>query len=192
MALSPSLITNSILAAGPELQGTVWKQLTAALGSAVAAWARSPVNLSLLGATAGVVGSGQVLGKLTVSPAPLPVNLSVSGHSLLGPNAAMVGRAVGVGVGNAFNSTASYRGASVGVGVGSDVSRVVISNGVTLTTLIVGEAAAFQIQGPNMGILASALGNGIAAMMLTGTGLGAVTGVGGPSAAAGTSKSSVF
>ena len=192
MALTSTLITNSILAAAPELQGFVWKQLAAAIGVGVVSWVRVPTNLSLLGATSGVVGSGQVLGKVFVSPAPLPVNLSTAGHSLLGPNAGQVARAVGVGVATAFNASAQYRGVSVGVGVGSDTSRVLLSNGVSLTTFLVSSAAAMGIQGPNMQVLASALGNGIAALLLTGTGLGAVTGAGGPSAAIGTSKSSVF
>jgi len=192
MALSASLITTSILAAGPELQGFVWRQIAAALGSAVNSWALSGANLTLLGATTGVIGSGTVLGKFQVNPAPLPVPLSMEGHFLLGPNAGIVGRAVGVGVATAFNSGASYRGTSMGVGVGTDASKVVVSNGSTLTTLIRGTAASMGIQGVNMGVLSGAFGTGIATLLLAGTGLGSVTGVGGPSAAVGTSRSSVF
>ena len=127
--LSPSGISQAILAAGPDLRGQGWNRFVVVVGSAVAAWARVPTSLALQGVTAGILGSGTVSGKVFVPAAPLPVPAAAALASLLGVSASSVARAVGTGVSAAFTASATYRGVSVGVGSGSDVSRVSVSNG---------------------------------------------------------------
>lgn len=192
MPLTAPIITNAIIAAGPELKGPSWFQLCGVLGVAVMSWAIVPANVVLAGATTGVAGAGAVYGKLSVIPSPLPVNLGMTLSGLLGPSAPSVGRAVGVGVAAAINASAAYQGVSPGVGTGTDVSKVTFANGPALTLLITNVAASMGMVGPSMPQLANGLGTGIAALLMTGTGLGTVTGPAGPSPSVSTSISRVI
>lgn len=192
MPLAPPAITAAILAAGPDLRGPSWIKLATTVGIAVAAWSQLPANVTLQGVTTGAVGSGIVTGKLSVIPAPLPVPAAVAAASLLGLDAASVGRAVGLGVAAAVNASATYQGASVGVGSGTDVSKVTLSNGPTLVAALGLAASSTGLVGVNVPRICAGLGPGIAALLLTGTGIGVVAGPVGPAPSAGTSLSRVF
>lgn len=192
MALTPPMITAAIAAAGPELKGIVWVRLTVVLGIAVATWAQVPANLAMQGVTTGAAGSGVVTGKMAVTPAPLPVPAAVSAATVVGLDAASVARAVGLGVAAAFNASATYQGVSVGVGSGTDVSKVSLSNGPSLVAAIQAAALSTAFGGVVMPRVATGLGTGIAALLLTGTGIGVVAGPVGPAPGAGTSVSRVF
>jgi hypothetical protein len=185
-------ITAAIIAAGPELKGPDFIRLAAVVGTATATWATIPGNIVLTGVTTGALGAGQTFGKLTVVPVPLPVNFAMIGAGLFGVNAASVGRAVGMGVATALNASAAYQGVAVGVGVGADVSKVVFANPATLMGLISSTGAASGMAGPTMAQLSTALGIGISGILLTGFGVGSVTGGAGPSPAVGTSLSRVI
>lgn len=192
MALSPSSITQAVLAAGPDLRGPVWTRLASVVGVAIATWSRMPSNMALQGATVGAVGSGAVTGKVFVVPAPLPVPAAVTLASLLGLDAAIVARAIGMGTASAFNATASYQGVSIGVGSGTDVSRVNLSNGSSLVAALCLAATSSGMVGVEIPRVMAGLGPGIAALLHTGTGIGVVAGPVGPLPGAGTSISRVF
>lgn len=192
MPITPSAITLSILAASPDLQGTVWRSVAAAVGIGVAAWAQIPSNLAMQGITAGAAGSGVVTGKFSVVPVPLPVPASMAAAGLVGVNAASVGRGVGIGVANAFNASATYVGASVGVGTGTDVSKVSLSNGPSLVLALSAACASVGLTGVNITRLCAGMGPGIVALLLTGTGVGVVAGPVGPAPGAGTSISRIL
>lgn len=191
MPLTPASISAAIQAASPDLKGTVWAALTAAIGVGIVAWAANPVNMALTGVTSGTTGVGKVTGKFSVVPAPLPVSAAVSAAGLVGFNAATVARAVGMGVANAFNSNALYQGVSAGVGVGADTAKVSTSNSTALVQALSTALTAVGITGMNAQPIASALGTGLAALLATGTGIGVVAGGSSPIPAAGTSTSKV-
>jgi hypothetical protein len=191
MALAGPAITSAIIAAGPTLKGADFLKIASAVGNGVASWALIPANLALQGVTTGVVGGGVVNGKVFVVPAPL-VPGSVASVGLLGMMAPTLAQAVGIGVATAFNASAQYQGVSSGVGVGTDVSKVSVANGPSLILMLQGVMNSSGLVGGDVPRLASGLGTGIAALLLTGTGAGAVTGPAGPSPAGGTSISRVF
>jgi hypothetical protein len=97
-----------------------------------------------------------------------------------------------MGVSAAFNASGTYQGVATGVAVGGDISKVVFANGPALTAVISATAASQAMLGPTMPQLATGLGAGIAALMLTGFGVGTVVGVAGPSPAVGASLSRVI
>lgn len=192
MPINPTLITQAILAAGPDLKGPSWQRLASMVGTATAAWAVIPSNLVLQGVVTGTVGSGTVTGKFFVTPVPIivPANLSLVGLS--GPIAPSMGRAIGMGVATAFNASASYQGVSVGVGVGSDVSRVAFANSSTLISTLNLTASGMGLTGMDISLLSTGIGLGIANLLMSGNGTGIVTGPTGPTPGTGTSVSRVF
>lgn len=192
MPITGPAITASILASGPTLKGPAWPRLAIMVGTAVGFWAQLPTNLALQGVTTGVAGAGVVTGKLTITPAPLPLPASFASTGFKGFDVPGVASAIGFGVANAFNSLAAYQGASAGVGTGADVSKVTVSNGPSLILLLNTVAGSQGLVGYDIPRLSSALGTGIATLLATGTGVGVVTGPAGPAPAVGTSFSRVF
>lgn len=196
MALTPSQITAAVIASKGVLNGPAFFQLAAGVGNGVGAWAvGNPANLSLQGVATGLAGTGNILApttKIIVSPNVGAVLGALSGAGLNGPMASSLATAVGVGVAQAFTSSAQYTGVSAGVGSGQDVSVIVVSNPAALVGILMGTlSGAFGSSGPAMGLLATGLGNGIASMLLGASATGTITGVAGPSPASGTTTSVV-
>jgi hypothetical protein len=71
------------------------------------------------------------------------------------------------------------------VGAGSDSSKISIANAASLIGILNGVLSSVMGAGPAIGMLSTGLGNGIAALLLQGTGSGAITGGGSPYAASG-------
>jgi hypothetical protein len=191
MPLTPQAITAAIRTAAPDLQGPDFQRLAVVLGNAISAWAVLPANVVVRGTTAGAAGAGVVSGNLAVVPQAVILNNAFAGAGLLGPNGQQVARAVGIGVANAFTTSALYVGASAGVGSGTDASRISFANASTLTAAILAAGQGLGIAGNDFATLAAAVGTGVAALLLTATGIGAVAGPSGPAPAAGTSISKV-
>jgi len=190
MPLNGPTIQAAIQAAAPDLKGMVWLRFTAALGDAIAEWAASPTNLSILGVTSGTSGSGLVTGKLFVTPQPIIVSTAASSAGLMGMHSPTIARAVGVGVANGINASGIYSGTSVGVGAGADVVSSVVTNAATLTAQIMAVGYASGLRGVHLSDLATALGTGIASLISSGSrGFGTVAGATGPIPSAGTSIS---
>lgn len=191
MAVTAPVLVAAIKAASPELNGPDWLRMTAAVSVGIVAWLKLPANLTMTGATSGGAGAGTVNGKFAMVADVLLLTGALTTAGLVGPNAVSIAKAVGIGLFTAFNSQGAYVGASSGVGSGTDASKVTVSNPATLAAAIQTAAIAQGLGGPDMVRLSAALGAGLAAMFLTGTGVGTVAGAGGPLPAAGTSISLV-
>lgn len=191
MPVTGPTVASALVAAAPELVGPDWLRLSTVLGNAIAAWAVVPANVVLNGVTTGVAGSGTVNGTVSVAPNVPLVAGALTSAGFAGPNSASLAKAVAVGVATSFTASALYQGASVGVGSGSDVSTITAANPVALSGIIQATASAAGMNGPNIAQLSVGVGNGVAALLLTGTGVGVVAGPGGPVPGAGTSVSRV-
>ena len=188
MAIAGASITSAILAAGSGIMGQTLPTLARVVGNAVGSWAKSPINVLVVGNTVGQAGSGTVTGKLFLSPSAPIILGGLNGAGVQGQTASMIAAAVAIGVATAFTSSAQYTGVSAGVGNGTDISTVKSTNPATLIPLI---AAGFQ--GTSGFMVAQGLGNGIADLIKTATGIGVVTGAGGTAPGTGTTPfSSVF
>ena len=193
MPLAPPAVAAAIIAAGPELKGTSFLQLTGWFGAGIATWAQIPVNVVVNGVTAGAAGGGAVFGKLFVPPNPTLVVGSFVAAGLAGKDGATLARALGTGVPAVFTASAQYTGVSAGVGAGTDISKIIVANPAALTALLMALAQAFGLLGAfDIPKLAAAAGTGVSGLLLAGTGVGAVSGPAGPAPAAGTSISKVL
>lgn len=180
MALSPTIITASLnLAAVGSFTGPTWPMLSAALGQAVYTWFTTPGNVILTGVTTGEPGpAGVVSGVLTVAPLPsiLAGFMQLNGAS--GPTALPLAGVIANGLATAINTSAQYVGTSTVVALGTDISAVTTALPSSLMLLL---KASFIAQvpgsGPSADIVLPGLAQGIAAMVQTMTGTGAVTGV---------------
>ena len=174
MAVTPADVSAAIMAAGPGLQGPTFKQLCVGVGLGVTRWSVIPANLRLQGVVAGGLGAGTVNGKLVIPPNVAPVVTSVAGVTLVGPSAAQVATAVGLGVANAYSATGQYTGIATAVGV--DTSKVVFANPGALIAALISGLASQGMVGPTASQLCNGLGTGLATMFLTGAGVGTSVG----------------
>ncbi len=191
MALSAPVVAGAIIAAAPELKGADWFRLATAVAMGIVTWAVVPGNLALAGVSTGGAGTGMVNGKVAVVPQPLPVPAAASSQGMLGFVTPSVMRAIGMGVAVAFNSSAQYQGVSAGVGVGTDISKVIVSNPASLVAVLQATLNGNGFLGADVPRVALAVGTGVATLLLTGTGVGVVTGAAGPVPAVGASTSGV-
>lgn len=191
MPVAAQAITAAIIGAAPDLTGPSWFMLASSVGNAVSFWIRVPSSVAITGIVTGTVGGGKVTGKLFIAPTPIPLPATVLAAGFSGPLSPRVASAIGMGVSTALNATAGYSGNSIGA-IGADVSKVILANPATLTTILVGSMASRGLRGPQAPLLASGIANGIAAMVLTGIGTGVAAGPPGPSPAVGSSISKVI
>lgn len=191
MAITPGILTASILGSAPDLVGKNWFLLAGAVGGALPKWFRLPSGVFLTGVVTGVVGGGVVSGKIFLPPSPLPLPATFLGVGFAGPEAMRIATGIGLGVSTAINSAGNYAGVATGA-IGSDTSKVVFADPVSLTGIISAELAALGFLGPSAPLLASGIANGISTMLLKGTGTGVATGTPGPSPGVGVSKSLII
>ena len=194
MALEPASISALILsAAGSAAASHNFPKVAQATANAFVMWL--PIGVQVQGFTVGVVGAGTVKGKsIVVGPTGVMAGTFVAA-GLVGRTSSQTALAIETGVANGVNGAppstgAQYRGVSVGVAVGVDKSQVIGTNAPLLIGLLNTQLKGLGIVGQNAVSLSIGIGNGLAALMLTGTGLGAVIPVtAGPYPSAGTSKS---
>jgi len=195
MAITTAALTGAITAvAQAQFPGSqVTPQLASAVSRSVIAWISTPTNVNVVGVTAGTSGTGSVNGKMQFTgPGGGLVLPALNAAGVKGPSSTGIGTSVGAGVLSTLNASAQYSGASFGVGVGTDVSKVVRANAATLIPIMLGNFQAQSVGGPNGPQLARGLSNGIASIVLTGTGFGGVVGLGSPVGGTGTSTSVLF
>jgi hypothetical protein len=184
VALTPNIIQGSLLSArtaSPHpFNGVNFDRLALGIGMGVASWAvGQPQNLALTGVATGLLGSGAILAptsRLIVPPNPGLVQAALVGAGVAGVLAASLALVVSLGVSQAFTSAGQYTGPSATVGTGADVSKVTVSNPATLVGILNGTLLAAVGAGLSLTSLAAGLGNGIASLLLQGTGTGAVVG----------------
>lgn len=185
MALTPNIIQAALLAsrtaASHPFNGVNFDRLALGIGSGVASWAvGQPQNLALTGTATGLLGTGTIPApttRLTVPPNSGILQAALVGagvNGVLVPSLALV---VSLGISQAFSTSGQYTGSSGTVGSGADVSLITVSNAASLVGILNGTLAAAVGTGPSSALLAAGLGNGIASLLLQGTGVGAVVGV---------------
>jgi hypothetical protein len=188
--IPPTTLATALRSSAPFPGGPTFDILCQTIASAVTSWL--PLGVGLTGVTTGVVGAGTVTGALTFAGLQ-PTVLAAMG-AFAGPNAPALATVIANGL-TAGLSGLPYLGVSAGVGTGTDVSRVSRADPVTLsTTLRTVHAGLCAVQGGTGSTVPGfyeALASGIVAVILTGTGTGAVapTGPLGPSSSVGTSTS---
>jgi hypothetical protein len=181
VALTSAFVTSSILSAAPEMAGPTGAILAQTVGAVVVPWALTPSNLILVGVTTGTLGVGVVNGVFTVLPNMPVVSAALSAAGVVGPTAIILAKAIAFGIATSF-SVAQYSGPSTGVGAGVDTSVVSFVNAATLVASL--SASFLGVSSP---LVSAGLGNGIAALLALGTGIGVVTGTVLPGAGAGVS-----
>jgi len=199
MAINPSIITGSLLSnrasGGFPFAGINFDRLALGVGMAVGAWAvGQPQNLGLVGITTGSIGVGAInpiTTKLIVLPSVTIMSSALTGAGMVGPLAQSLSVVVTMAISQSFSTSAQYLGTSAGVGLGADVSKVSVANSATLIGLLMANLTATLGPGSALTIMATGLGNGIAGLLLTGIGTGAVNGPPAPSPSTGTSLSVV-
>lgn len=167
-------------------------RVATAVARSILSWISVPTNVTVQGVTAGSAGVGAVNGKMLFSGPPNLLSIALQQVGVVGPTSAGVGLVIGSGVASTLNSSAQYAGTSAAVGVGSDTSKVSNANPATLVPILVANLSGQQVAGISATRFATGLAQGISNLVLTGTGLGGVTGSASPSGAAGTSISVVF
>jgi len=165
---------------GFAFAGVPFDQL--AQGIAVGVWqwgVGQPQNLGLTGAAAGVSGGGAIVpatSRLSVPPNSGVVYGALVGAGMVGGLASPLATSVALGISQAFSVSGQYAGPVVGVGTGADVSKVAVSNAATLIGILRATLSAVLGTGPALSQMATGLGNGIAALLLLGTGQAPVVG----------------
>jgi len=188
--IPPAVIAAALRTSAPFPGGPAFDLLCQAIANATVTWL--PTGVTLVGVTTGVVGAGTVTGTLAFAGTP-PLVLAAMA-ALPGPNAPALATTLAAGL-NAGLAGLPYAGVSTGVGTGTDASRVVSANVPTLAQVLrTAHIAACAVQGgtgSTVPVFYDALAAGIAAVVITGTGLGAVapTGPLGPSSSVGVSAS---
>jgi len=193
MAVIPNALTASILVAGSSFPASKQlPQIATAVGTSIGAWLPIPANVLSLGVTVGLAGAGVASGKMFFVPAGQVVG-GLTAVGLTGPTIQVIAQAVELGTSATLNASAQYLGLSFGVSAGTDATKVALSNPATLISLLLANMAAVGLTGPSQPLLATGLGNGIAALVATGFGFGGVAPVvPAPSPSAGVSTSVVF
>ena len=155
--------------------GSAGVSFTSAFGRAVNWWLGQGTSVRLTGAVIGLMGTGQVTGKLIISPATGAYMSFLSAFSITGIQAQTLASICSLGVVAGASTTGLYKGDSIGVATGVDVGKVTLADPTTLAGRIIVEWGSGQIYGVCMTSLASALASGASVQTLTGIGIGAVT-----------------
>ena len=195
MPLPPPVISGAVIAAGVPtgLVGPSFFRLAGAVGVGTAGWFATTFGATVMtGVSAGVAGVGSVNGKVIVPPNPGIVIGTLAGVGLVGPSAIKLGIAVGMGVPMAISAAGLYTGVSAGVGFGGSVDKVVFANAASLIPMLSASMAAVGMVGPSAQKLAIGLGGGISLLVMTGLGIGVVTGPVAPSPGMGVTTSFIY
>jgi len=196
MALTSASIYSALMGARASLLGPNFNTLALGISQAIVQWGISqPQNLSLRGVAVGTLGSGIISAPTTriiVPPNPGIMTSSLKGAGVLGPVGSNLAIVVSNAISFAFSSSGQYSGVSSSVGTGSDTSKVVVANATSLVGILKNSLTSTMGAGPTIGMLSVGLGNGIAMLILQGTGVGAVTGVSSPFASSGVTTSVVM
>ena len=184
MALTTEIFMASLqsvrLAGGFPFAGINFDRFAVGLALAMMQWAISqPQNLSLTGLALGVPGVGAVVapGSKLFIPQNVPtMTAALAGAGMAGPLSPSLATVVTLGVTGAFNTAGQYLGPAAGVGSGADVSKVTVSNAGTLVPILMANLSASLGPGLALPQMCAGVGNGIAALLIQGTGTGVVAG----------------
>jgi len=189
MALTYPLIFASLqacrMSGGIPLSGSDFDRLASGIAQGIVQWGvGQQQNLALTGVAVGSGGFGVInppATKVIVAPNSGTLITALNGAGIKGMSSTSLAVAVANGISMAFSAYGQYSGVSSTVGVGSDTSRITVANATTLIGIFKGTLGA----GLSIEMLSIGFGNGIATMLLQGTGLGSVSGIPTPYAASG-------
>jgi hypothetical protein len=177
--LTPANLYQVFLANRALFNGPNFDLLALGLSTGIVSWAvGQPQNLALSGISTGVAGAGviaPVSTRLVVPPTVSILSGTLIGARVAGPLSGPLATVVTLGVSQAFSTYGQYSGVAAGVGAGADVAKVTVANAATLI-VILQQSLSVLGAGPALRMVAVGLGNGIAGLLLTGTGTGVVTG----------------
>jgi len=177
-----------------ELEGYTFDKLAWAISFAVATWLKTG-GVLIKGVSTGTAGAGAINVPTTrlvlVSNPPLVIGGLMSA-GMLGPLSVSLGMVVSKGLAKTFTKSGQYAGGVVGVGVGVDVSKAFVVNPPLLIAQLLAYMTAMMGAGPAAAQMATGLGTGISAHLLTLTGTGTVVGPPSPASAMGQSTSVVI
>lgn len=164
-----------------QFLGSQFNKLALGIANGVAQWGiGNQKNLGLMGGATGVAGTGTIVPFLSkiVVPANVAIVLAAfTGAGLKGPLGNSLATVTAVAISQVFSTSAGYTGPSASVANGADVSKITTANaGELVNTLKQTIAATATGDGPALPLMARALGNGIASLLLQGTGTGTVQG----------------
>jgi len=184
MAINQGIITSTLIAnrasGGFPMAGINFDRLALGIGMGIQAWGiGNPVNLALTGVTSGTAGSGiinPVTTRLIIPPVVSVISAALAAAGMVGPLAPSLAVVVALSISQSFSIAGQYAGPSMGVGLGADVSKVSIANSATLVASLMASLMVTLGPGSALAIMANGLGNGIASLLLLGTGIGSVNG----------------
>lgn len=158
------------------MNGQQFDQLARGIAQAVVQWGVGQgFNLGLTGMAVGTVGIGRIIGdttKLVIPPDVDEVSVALFSAGLGTALSQALATCVALGISEAFARHGQYSGGTAGVGNGADTSRVTVANAITLIEVL----KHYLGDGPATHQMAVGLGNGIAGLLMLGTGTGAVVG----------------
>jgi len=199
MALTVPTLYQALLASrfsgGFPFAGVPYDALALGIASGVVQWGiGQPTNLALTGWATGIAGAGTipaVSSRLLIPSTASVVVAALSGAGMKGPLSLSLATAVAMGIAQGFTASGQYWGTVAGVGTGTDVSRITVANAPALVGILESTLRSSLGSGLATSMMTQGLGNGIASLLLQGTGTASVVGVvsGGP--ASGTTNSVV-
>lgn len=184
MALTTGVILGALNAnrasGGFPFAGFNYDRLASGLAAGIVQWGIGQFpNLGLTGLATGLAGIGTispVTTRIIVPSNPGVLLGALSGAGMNGPLARSLAVSVSLGVSQAFSSAGQYTGIVTGVAVGSDASKVTVSNAATLISILRGTLSGALGSGSALDMMVAGLGNGIASLLLQGSGTGLVSG----------------
>ena len=182
--MTPNIIQAALLsvrtAAAQPFNGVNYDRLALGVGVGVARWAvGQPQNLALSGVATGTLGTGSILApttRMVVPPNAALVQAALTGAGLKGVLSASLALVLSLGISQVFMAAGQYTGSSGAVGTGGDVSKVAVANAASLVGILNNTLRSSVGAGLSVGLLAAGVGNGIASLLLQGTGTGSVVG----------------
>ena len=180
---------------GPvSISGPAFDQLAWAIAEGVDNWFDGIGNVALVGLATGTAGVGVIpesTTKLYMAPVIPLMTGGLSTAGVVGPMAPSLSMVVTLAMAHAITQFGGYTGIAPTVAVGTDISKTVFSNPTTLIASLQTAMAANKMIGGAAPQLATGLGLGIAALVLTVFGNGKVIGVTSPLPSSGPSFSKV-
>ena len=182
MAITPPTIFNALMnaraAGGFSFNGFAFELMAQGIASGVGLWAvGQSQNLALTGTAVGTAGSGALTAGILEIPPDVPGVLgALRSAGIEGQLASSLATVLSTAISSVFSTSGNYVGSSPSVGVGADVSFFSVSNPATLIPILLGSLGGTMGTGVAMPRMAVGFGNGIAQMLLKGTGTAIITG----------------
>lgn len=166
-------------AATYPFNGSEFDKLMIGIANGVVQWGvGNQGNLGLTGSASGLAGNGVIAqGILTVPANAALVIGDFQQAGMRGPLGTSLAIVTAIAISQAFSKSGRYLMSSVpGCAIGADISKISTAQAGTLVKILYQTIGSSNGTGPALPIMTKALGNGIANLLLSGSGQGPVTG----------------